>query len=530
MAITPMSTTTLAPEGMVCSIDPLASSAGVAMLRAGGTAADAAIAASSVLAVTTPHMCGMGGDLLALVHEDDGPPAALNSSGRAGSGADLERLRSELGDSDDMPYRGDIRSVSVPGCVDGWLALHDRFGTLPMAEVLAPAIGYAASGFPVDPLLAAAWTLVGQLPDAEVALVSDRPVRMGVLATRPGVARSLLAIAAGGRSGFYQGEFGAGLIEVGTGEFEPADLQRPSADWVEPLGARVWDHDVWTMPPNSQGYLTLLTLAIAERCDLPADPTDPDWCHLLVEAARAAGVDRLDRLHESFEAASVLAPDEVSRRAAGIDRTRRQPLPSQPVAGGGTIYLCAVDGERRGVSLIQSNAADFGCHIIEPRTGIFLHNRGIGFSTDPTHPAAYGPGRRPPTTLSPALVTRPDGSFRACVGTMGGDVQPQVVAQLIARLVHGSQSPGTSLDAPRWILRDSRSSGFSLWKPPGPDRVGIETGAPAAWTDAMIERGHQVVELDGAFTGTGHAHIIEAGDDGLAGAAEPRAAGAAVGY
>jgi gamma-glutamyltranspeptidase/glutathione hydrolase len=250
----------------------------------------------------------------------------------------------------------------------------------------------------------------------------------------------------------------------------------------------------------------------------------------LVEAARAGGVDRRQVLHAGLDPSILLHDDEVARRADAIDPDHRQPLRPLPTAGGGTIYLCAVDGERRGVSLIQSNAADFGAHLIEPTTGVFLHNRGIGFATDPSHPAAYGPGRRPPTTLSPALVTDRDGSFRACIGTMGGDVQPQVVAQLAARLLHGGQAPGTVVHAPRWILRRSGDDGFDLWGADGPDAVGIETGAMAAWADGMRARGHTVVELDGPFTGTGHAHLIEARDGVLAGAAEPRAGGAAVGW
>jgi gamma-glutamyltranspeptidase/glutathione hydrolase len=374
-----------------------------------------------------------------------------------------------------------------------------------------------------------AWGLVGGLAGADVAIDPPGPQSSSALVTRRGTAAALQAIASSGRTGFYEGSFGDGLVELGDGEYTAADLAEPVATWSSPLGTTVWDHDVWTIPENSQGYLALLTLRIAEQLGVPSDPDDPLWCHLLVEAARAAGLDRLDRLHEAFDATPLLTDDAVAQRAAGIDAVHRQALPPRPVAAGGTIYLCAVDAERRGVSLIQSNAADFGAHLIEPRTGTFLHNRGIGFSTDPAHPAAYGPRRRPPTTLAPAIVTTPAGALRACVGTMGGDVQPQVVAQLVARLVHGAQSPGAAVHAPRWVLRDSRATGFSLWKADGPDQVGVETGAPAAWTPGLTDRGHRVEPLDGPGTGTGHAHVIEVRGDALAGAAEPRAGGAAVG-
>ena len=237
-----------APNGMVCSVDHLASSAGVAVLRAGGSAVDAAVATSAVLAVTTPHMCGMGGDLFALVH--DGSVAALDASGRAGSGADADRLRSE--GATRMPFQGDIRSVPVPGCVDGWLALHDRFGRLDLADVLGPAIGYASGGFPAGAMLASMSPLLTGVEGAG-ELHPPGGLRAGQVVRRPGVARALEAIVRSGRDGFYGGEFGEGLLELGAGEYEPDDLARPLADWVAPLGRRVWGADVWTVPPASQG-------------------------------------------------------------------------------------------------------------------------------------------------------------------------------------------------------------------------------------------------------------------------------------
>ncbi|MGH8922197.1 MAG: gamma-glutamyltransferase, partial [Actinomycetes bacterium] len=201
-----------APSGMVCAVDHLASGAGVAVMRAGGTAADAAVATSAVLAVTTQHMCGMGGDLLAVVIPPGGQPQALESAGVAGSGADPDRLRSEGHTT--MPFRHDIRAVTVPGCVDGWLALHERHGARPLAEVLAPAIAYARDGFPVSPLLAASIPRVAHLADAADYLPDGSPAGVGTLVRRPGVARALEAMVADGRDGFYGGEFGAGLLEV----------------------------------------------------------------------------------------------------------------------------------------------------------------------------------------------------------------------------------------------------------------------------------------------------------------------------
>lgn len=522
-----LATTTLAPNGMVCSIDPLASAAGVAMMRAGGSAADAAVAASAVLAVTSPHLCGTGGDLLALVHDETGPPKALNATGRAGRGADAGRLREE--GHRHMPFRSDPRSVTVPGCVDGWLALHARFGRLPIAEVLAPAVAYAEGGFPASRLLAGALALIDGVPGRET-VETDGACEPGSLVRRRAFGRTLRAVATGGRAAYYQGEFGAGLLAIGDGEFVADDLHEDLASWVDPIVVRVWGHDVWTMPPSSQGYLTLLALGIAEAVGLPHDPADARWCHVLAEAARAAGHDRLAVLHEHADPRELLNPMVIGERAGWLDADRRALLPAVASRDGDTIYLCATDRERMGVSLIQSNCADFGSHLIEPVTGVFLHNRGIGFSLDPGHPAEYGPGRRPPSTLSPALVTTPNGNLRACAGTMGGDVQPQVVVQIVARLLQLGQSPGAVLQAPRWVLRDRLDTGFSLWRGGEPSSIGIEAHAPAGWASGLRARGHHVELLDTQMPGTGHANLIENRGEVLAGAPEPRAGGAAVGY
>lgn len=514
-------------RGMVCSVDHLASAAGLDMLRRGGSAADAAIAASAMLAVTTPHMCGMGGDLFALVHHEDGPPVALNASGRAGAGADAARLRAD--GAEVMPYRHDVRSVPVPGCVDGWLALHERFGRLDLADVLEPARHAADQGFAASALLAAMVPLVVDRPDFADALVLSAR-RPGALVRRPGTARALRAVARLGRDGFYQGEFGTGLIDVGGGEYTSADLERPLADWVDPLGIEVFDHQVWTIPPNSQGYLTLAGGWIAGELALPDDPDDERWPHLLVEAARHAGWDRDRVLHEGADGGALVARSRLAARAAAIDPDHASRLPGAPRTGD-TVYLCAVDGDGTGVSLIQSNAADFGSHVIEPRTGTFLHNRGIGFSLEPGHPAEYGPGRRPPSTLAPALVTRGDGSLRAVLGTMGGDSQPQVVLQLLVRLLVAGQPPGATISAPRWVLANHDSAiGFSTWRDPGALGVDVEGHAPAGWFDGLAHRGHRVRARAPLDHGFGHAHLIDTEGGTLGGAADPRAgSGAAVG-
>jgi gamma-glutamyltranspeptidase / glutathione hydrolase len=502
--------TVYARSAMVSSADHVATGAGVAMLRAGGSAADAAIAANAVLAVTWPQHCGPGGDLFALVHvagEDE--PAALNASGRAGSGADAERLRAE-GETA-MPAHGDVRSATVPGCVDGWLALHERFGRLDLAHVLEPARWLAAEGFAASPtLVAAAETLPlgyaaapGAAGGDEVAALR-RLTRPGAAVRRPGLARALTAIARDGRSGFYEGPFGEGLLAIGDGEFSPADLERPGADWVPALGLRVWGRQGWTSPPNSQGYLTLAGAWIAERLEL-YEPGDARWAHALIEAAAAARRDRDALLHDGADGRALLAPPRLAEQRAGIDPARAS-APAAAGGEGGTIGLAAVDPQGMGVALIQSNFSGWGTGLFVE--GIALQNRGTGFSLREGSSAEYGPGRRPPHTLSPVLVTRPDGTLHTALATMGGHSQPQILLQLLARRLKAGEAPADALAAARWGLE--------------PSGVAVEAHAPSDWFEGLPARGHRVRRRPSWSDEFGHAHLIAVEDDHLAGAADPR--------
>ncbi|HVN52079.1 MAG TPA: gamma-glutamyltransferase, partial [Acidimicrobiales bacterium] len=306
---------------------------------------------------------------------------------------------------------------------------------------------------------------------------------------------------------------------------------RPLADWVAPLGRRVWGADVWTVPPASQGYLTLASSLIAEGLDLPDRAEDPRWAHLLAESCRQAGWDRPARLHAEADPDELLDPVELDRRRAAIRDDAVSPLP-HPVAEGGTIHLAVVDRDRMAVSLIQSNANGFGALLFEPRTGINLHNRGLGFCLVPGHPAGYGPRRRPPHTLSPALVTHPDGSLRAVVGSMGGDAQPQIVTQLLARYLGLGQTPARVVQSPRFVLaRHAEGRGFDTWD--DPDRLGIDIEADAEqwWRAGLEERGHSVRVVPAANHAMGHAHLIAVDGASVAGASDWRAgAGVALGY
>ena len=512
-------------SGMVSTVDHVATGAGVDLLRKGGSAADAAVGANAVLAVTSPHMCGPGGDVWALVHEGGSrPPAALDGSGFAGSGADPDRLRAQ--GCDEMPLHGDVASVTVPGAVDGWLALHSRYGRLPLADVLAEAIRIADRGFAASPLLA---QRAGEVAGVEGNTDIPAGLRTGKVVRRPGSARTLTAVAEQGRGGFYGGEFGEGLLALGAGEYTETDLARPVARWVEPVRAEAFGHVLWTVPPTSQGYLTLAGAWIADGLDLGNSDNDR-WAHLLIESASQAAHDRVRALYDGADGQALVDPVRLRPRRDAINPVRTGNV-AAPAAVGDTTYLCAVDGDGMGVSLINSNASGFGAHLVAGGTGIFLHDRGLGFNLVPGHPAEYGPGRRPPHTLSPALVTHPDGTLRQVLGTMGGDSQPQILLQLLARTLGLGQSPGAAIRAPRWVLGPAdHDAGFTTWRPGQGRRVLVED-ASTGWHQSLAARGHTTALRQDEPHTYGHAHLIEVTDHGtLAGAADPRALiGAAAG-
>jgi gamma-glutamyltranspeptidase/glutathione hydrolase len=487
----------VAVRGMVTAADQLAASAGVSMLERRGTAADAMVAAATVMAVVGPHLCGLGGDALAMVKAPGVAPVGLMAVGRAGSGADPDALRAD--GHADMPLRGDVRSVPVPGAVDGWLELHDRFGRLPWDVVLEPAIALAEEGFAASLLLSFASHLVADVPGAQ-QLCPDGPLEMGRRVRLPGIARVLRDLAAHGRDGFYGGEFGHALVELGRGEYTAEDLAQPLAQWTTPLVMRVFGHDLWTVPPPSQGYLTLAGAWIAAQVGLPDDPADPLWPHLIAEATYAASVDRPAVLFDGAEGSDLLSLDRLGPRSRSIDPQRATtsiPRGAAPEAGaflssdGDTTHLCTVDGDGLGISLTQSNALDFGAHLVAGETGVFLHNRGVGFSLESGHPAEYGPGRRPSHTLSPAMVTRPDGSLAQIVGTMGGDAQPQIIVQLLARLLVAGQDPATAISAARLVHEAPGAPPFRLWQSPEQSLL-MESHAPEGWRQGLEARGHRV--------------------------------------
>ena len=513
--------TRFATGGGVAAANHLAASAGAAALSRGGNAVDAAIAAGAVMAVTSPHMCGLGGDLFALVVSPGAAsPAALNASGRAGSGADAAALRAAGHRT--MPFRDDVATVTVPGCVDGLVALQARFATMGLADLLAPARQLAADGFPVPATLAASASALDpelrrRMFGAPSRLAAGRRLQM------PALARTLGLVAEAGRAGFYEGSPGEELLALGAGEFSESDLHTTLADWVTPARLTAMGRELWTIPPNSQGYLALSGAWIADAVGVPADPADGAWAAVLVEAVRQAGHDRPAVLHEHADVTDLLSPQRLGPRARAIGDRAGAGL-GDTYAAGGTTYVCAVDRQRMGVSLILSNCAGFGSHLVLEDHGIFLHNRGMAFSLEEEHPAQYGPGRRPPHTLSPVAVTGADGMLDAVLGTMGGDAQPQIVLQLLARTLVAGQDAGEAVGAPRWCLSREETNGFDTWARADLPAVVMEHEAPAAWGEALRSRGYTVVRMPPGAHGFGHAHMIRVGaDDVVCGAADPRA-------
>ncbi len=434
----------------------LAAGAAIRIMSAGGNAVDGAIAANAVQGVVAPETCGVGGDLFALVHlPGTDRPACLNSSGRAGSGADATALR-EAGHTV-MPEEGPT-TVTVPGCVDGWYALSQRYGNLRLREALGPAIELAREGFPTSRELSRTWTThadrLRTQASAPPMFPHGQPPRPGQWISRPYLAETLEA-AGSGRDTFYLDRIATGVGEATGGLIDHNDLARNQANWVEPLELDLFGWTAWTPPPNSQGYLTLATLSIFAGIAPRQDPGHPDYWHTLIEAYRSVAWERDLILSDPQGEPSFvgLDPEKLSGRQKRIDPRSAMSWPAPDPAVAGTAYMCTVDRAGMAVSLIQSNFSGIGSGLSAGRTGVWLHNRGAGFNLTQGHPNEWRPGRRPLHTLSPTIWTRPEGSVLV-LGTRGGHQQPQLLAQMAAHVHHGGLTLAEAQAVPRWTLTD----------------------------------------------------------------------------
>lgn len=496
----------------------LATAAGIDILSIGGSAIDATIAANAVLGVVAPETCGLGGDLFALVFEPgQNEPTALNASGRAGSNVSSQAIRNQ--GLVDMPVTGP-QTVTIPGCVDGWFALAARYGHLAWSELLAPALRYAESGFPVSNELARSLSMrfeqLAPQPIGRHLLPNGRPPKTGETIARPDLAATLRTIAAGTRDAFYLGAPGAAISEAVDDLISKEDLASNQAEWVKPLGLQVFGLDAWTIPPNSQGYLTLASAAVYESWKTGAE-TDVDRWHLAIEAYRSQVADRdlvlADPAHVPFSAPELFAPARLSPR---LDLARRQNFRATTRAPGGTAYLCALDQDGLGVSFMQSNYMGLGTSIGAGSTGFLLQNRGAGFNLEPGHPNELGPGKRPLHTLSPSIWTQ-GGSLHTILGTRGGDYQPQLLLQMAIRMFGLGDSPAEAQTQPRWVIAEVDDSNGT---------VRVEESTPAEIVTGLRDRGHPVEVATGVQGGWGPVSVIRAGP-AVEAAADPRVGTAA---
>lgn len=501
-----------------------ATEAGAAAFEAGGNAIDAALAAAVTLAVVYPHMCGVGGDLFALVRGSVETSTAVNASGAAPSAVDVADVRVAGGGA--MPVHGPL-SVTVPGAVSGWAALHGLGGALTWERAFERALALAGDGVPVAPSLAAslAWRHEELSADpglAGVFLVGGRPLAEGDLLRQPRLAATLESLADEGPGALYGGTVGASLVAGLRAAGSPIaleDLRAHRPELAHPLRGRYRDLVVEVVPPNSQGFVLLQILRAVERLGIDPDPLGPDAA-VLAAVFEAAALDR-DRHNADprFADVPLAALLEEGHIAAMRDGISRVDVPKAHRTTGDTIALVAADGEGRAVSLIQSLYDGFGSGILEPNTGVVLHNRGSAFSLDPASPNLLAGGKRPAHTLMPVLVER-DGRPEAAAGSMGGGGQPQINAQNLVRVFDLGMEPAEALAAPRWL-----AGGMDLWA----DRfVDAEGRVPAGVRAALEGSGFVINVLEDLDEGVGHAHLIRFDVDGtMTAATDPRADGAA---
>ncbi len=530
----------LARNGIAATSQPLATQTAIDVLKKGGSAVDAAIAANAVLGLVEPTGCGIGGDLFAIVWDAKSQRLhGLNGSGRSPRSLTLARLR-ELG-FDKIPSFGPL-SLSVPGAVDGWFELHKRFGRLSMKELLAPAVAYALEGFPVTEIIAEAWAAnargLSAFPGfADTFLANGRPPAKGELFRNENLAAALQKIGDGGPDEFYRGEI-AERIEsfvLGAGGFLTRDdLAEHRSDWVDPVSSSYRGFDVWELPPNGQGIAALQILNLLEGFDVSAMGFgSASHVHHFVEAKKLAFEDRA-RYYADPDFARIPVAELISKGyAAGRrklmreDRAALDVEPGDPLPRtGDTVYLTTADREGSMVSLIQSNFRGMGSGLCPPGLGFGLQNRGELFSLDESHPNAYAPAKRPFHTIIPAFITR-DGKPFLSFGVMGGDTQPQAHAQIVMNVVDFGMNFQEAGDAPRVL--HSGSSDPTGGRMRGSGEVHLESGFPEDTLRELSRLGHRLTPAAGAFGGY-QAIGVDTASGVYYGASESRKDGNAAGF
>jgi len=511
-------------KGMVATSNALAAQAGLDLLKQGGNAVDAALAAAACLTVCEPTANGIGGDAFALVAWQ-GKLYGLNASGPAPRGISLEALKKQ--GYTEIPRYGFV-PVNVPGAPAAWAALAERFGRLPLSQVFAPAVEYAEQGYPVSSILSRQWNRAWEIYKQNLKgeefrawfstfAPGGRAPRAGELVRLPDHARTLRLIAETNGEAFYRGELAEKIDAFSRqhgGYLRAEDLASFKPEWVEPIGTKFGPVEVWEIPPNGQGIVALMALNILRGFDLgPEEKLTARAYHLQIEALKLAFAEAqrsvTDPRHMQVSPEYLLSEDWAREKRQLIQEKALLPPPS-PEVKGGTVYLCAADGEGNMVSLIQSNYMGFGSGLVVPGTGIALHNRGHNFSFDPQHINCLAPGKRPYHTIIPGFLTaagKPLGPF----GVMGGFMQPQGHVQVVLNLVRFGHNPQAALDAPRfqWIRGN---------------KVHLEKTVPQEVVEELAALGHEVTVTE-ENTGYGRGQIILRAGDVLLGGTESRVDG-----
>lgn len=529
----------LAEHGMVCTSHPLASQIGLDILKQGGNAIDAAIAANAALGLMEPTGCGVGGDLFAIVWDAKTQKLyGLNASGRSPKSMTLDTLKA-MG-LEKIPAYGPL-PVSVPGAVDGWTSLHDKFGSMPLKKILAPAIGYAEEGFPVTELIGYYLGSIDRFsrmgyPNIKETYYDpnggERP-KNGDRYRNPALADTYRAIAKKGREGFYEGEVAQTIttfIKEQGGFLSLEDLSSHHSQWVEPVSVNYRGYDVWELPPNGQGIAALQLLNILENKDF----SEVRWgseehLHLFTEAKKRVFEDRA-KYYADMDMAEVPVEALLSKEYAAENFNELKPYASTYDAGeisaGETIYLTVADKDGNMISLIQSNYRGMGSGMVPPGLGFMLQDRGELFSLEKGYNNTYEPGKRPFHTIIPAFITK-DGAPLMSFGVMGGDFQPQGHAQIVMNMVDYGMNVQEAGDAPRW----DHSGGSSPVTGPSTDKgeVHVESGIPYETVRGLMGRGHKVGFARGIYGG--YQAIYRDPETGFYhGASESRKDGQAVGY
>jgi gamma-glutamyltranspeptidase/glutathione hydrolase len=535
----------VARHGMVCTSVPLATQVGIEILKRGGSAIDAAIAANATLGLMEPVSNGIGGDLFAIVYSaKDNKLYGINGSGRSPFGLSYEQMKAELDKlgRKTIPPQG-MLPISVPGTVDAWAELHKKFGKLKLADDLGPAVRYADEGFPVTELIAYYWSfgprLYKDLPGAftETYTINGRTPSKADVFKNPALANTLRLIGEKGRDAFYRGEIADKIdkfMRENGGFLRKEDFEKHTSTWVDPVSVNYRGYDVFELPPNGQGIATLQMLNILEGFDLGRmGRNSPDTLHTMIETKKIVWADRAkyyaDPAFAKIPLTQLLSKEYAAERRKLIDPARAaKTVVAGKIDKGDTIYLCTADDEGNMVSLIQSNYRGMGSGIVVPGLGFMFQDRGELFSMEPGHANVYAPGKRPFHTIIPGFVMK-DGKPWEAFGVMGGDMQPQGHVQVLTNQIDFGLNVQEAGDASRWHHEgDNEPTGEKMQNG---GYVELESGVPAETQRELKKRGHDVRFDVGGYGGY-QAIKVESHDDArvYVGASESRKDGMAAGY